>query len=354
MADWERKIDKTNAGVWRFRPLFLLPDFDGTPLSLGDGPPKYVELPTEDTAFGSIICQREDLNTHGSHKDRSLSVQVNAYRQEGVKALCISSSGNAAIAAAAACREAGIPLFAFMSPNTSPGKIAAVCERDAHVILSERAIGLTREMSSDLGIPNLRPSVDDRALEGYKALSFYLAETGRWKDIDSIFCYTTSGSTLCGIWRGFQWLVESGWEGQPPQLHAAQAGAITGVAERFGEKPAQSGRSVIGDLGTKRTRRLGELVRSIRASNGHAWAVSDAEILKAKDWLLDHGLSVCLESACAMAACFRAGKAQKVDRPLVLLTGLSTRDEGAQWPEERVHRIESKEDFLSQFGELLS
>ena len=353
MVDWRKNIDEREGGVWRFRPFFSLPDFEGTPLSLGDQTPNYVEVSVEGTPFTSLICQREDLNTHGSHKDRSLSVQVNAYRHESVKALCISSSGNAAIAAAAACAGADIPLFAFMSPDTSPGKIAAVCQRGAHVILSERAIGLSKELSSNLGIPNLRPSVDDRALEGYKALAFYLAETGRWKDVDSLFCYTTSGSTLCGIWRGFQWLAEQGWEGKAPALHAAQAGAITGIAERFGEKPAQAGRSVIGDLGTRRTRRLGELVRSIRASGGHGWAVSDSEILESKEWLGSHGLSVCLESACAMAACFRAGKAGKVQRPLVLLTGLSTRDEGAVWPEEQVFRMESQEDFLNHFGELL-
>jgi len=350
LKDWRDHIDQKESGVWRYAPLMEAPGVATSSLSLGDTAARYDSLSVQDSPFESLLCQREDLNPNGSHKDRSLAIQVNSYRAEGFRSLCISSSGNAAIAAAAACKAAQMTLFAFMSPQTRPGKIRAVLERGGHVILSSRAIGLAKSLAASHGLPNLRPSVDDRALEGYKSLAFYLAESGRNEQVDSIFCYTTSGSTLCGIWRGFQTLSEGGWKGPFPGLHAAQAGEITSIAERFGEKPAQKGRSVIGDLGTKRTRRLGELVRAIRASQGHAWALSDAEILQAKSWLEIRGIGACLESACSMAAALKAGERGVIKNPLVLLTGHVSRDDMGEIPEEEVKRIDTEEAFFEAYG----
>ena len=141
-------------------------------------------------------------------------------------------------------------VFACMSPDTARGKVEPVLELGAHVILSTRAIGLAKELVA-LGIPNLRPSVDDRALLGYESIAYFLAEKGPVESVDSI--YTTSGSTLAGIWQGWQRLVEQGWTERIPGLHAARGpNHFDCRALRRVDRPV--GRSVIGDLGEWRTK----------------------------------------------------------------------------------------------------
>ena len=226
MELWNKTKQAERDDVWRYRDMWPETSGVSTQLVLGDTVPRYESIPVGECALETLWVQREDHNPFGSHKDRSLAVQVALYREEGFRSVCISSSGNAAIAAAAACREAGMTVFACMSPDTARGKVEPVLELGAHVILSTRAIGLAKELVA-LGIPNLRPSVDDRALLGYESIAYFLAEKGPVESVDSIFCYTTSGSTLAGIWQGWQRLVEQGWTERIPGLHAAQAGQIT-------------------------------------------------------------------------------------------------------------------------------
>src|SRR5690349_19687251 len=48
----------------------------------------------------SLLFKREDLHPYGSHKGRSIPVMIDKYMEEGIKHFAISSSGNAALAAA--------------------------------------------------------------------------------------------------------------------------------------------------------------------------------------------------------------------------------------------------------------
>ena len=52
-----------------------------------------------------IYLKREDLHTYGSHKGRSIPVMIDHYLKEGSKNFAISSSGNAALAAALYVKE---------------------------------------------------------------------------------------------------------------------------------------------------------------------------------------------------------------------------------------------------------
>ena len=324
-------LDESRTDVWRYARLLEPAVAPEHRVELGEGRVPCRVLRAADLP-GALVVQREDLNPNGSHKDRSLAFQVSVYAARGVRTLAISSSGNAALSAAAACRVARLDLVAFVSPATPAPKIGLIARLGATVVTSERAIGLCKELCEAAAIPNIRPSVDDLALEGYKTLAFELVE--RALPCDSVFCYTTSGSTLTGMARGFEALRGLGWAERQPALHAAQAGAIASIAEAFGRGPVSqtAERSIIRDLGTRRTRRKGELVRAIRASAGSAWHVDDEAILLAREWLLDRGVHAGLESACATACALAAWRSGVVERPLVLLTGHYGHEAGVDAP----------------------
>lgn len=343
-------LDTATDSVWRYRRLFSPELVAVPPLNLGDSTPI---IHRARFCGVEVLLWREDLCPNGSHKDRSLAVQIAAYRQRGAKTVCLSSSGNAAIAAAAACRVAGIRLVAFVSNKMAVGKLMPLSRYGAHVVQSERAMSLCNEFCSAFAIPNLRPSVDDLALEGYKTLAFRAVELRL--NADALVSYTTSGSTLLGIFRGYDTLRNLGWAGRMPALVAAQAGVGAAFAEAFGHEPApDEHRSVIGDLGAKRSRRHGDVVRALRASGGGALWVADSAILAAREWLLDQGMNTSLESACAMAAAMRWIECGRSCSPVVLLTGHYGHDVSAEWipPQKNTWIANKLSDLPQNFAEM--
>ena len=291
-----------------------------------------------------LVLQREDRNPGGSHKDRSAAVQAALWAAKGCTRATISSSGNAAIALGRAGQAAGIEIIALASPQTSSGKLRRNAETGARLVLSERAISIGRELHKRWGIPSLRPSVDDHALVGYKALAFGFAE--REDTAEGVFCYSSSGSTLVGMARGFQQLREAGWSGHSPALHAAQTGRIQSIAEFFDEAVPFDDRSVVGDLGAKRTRRFGEIVRAIRESSGSAWGVSETELEQARTLLQERGIRACHESCCAVAAALKAGERGSLRRALVLVTGDAAHD-STDLPEPNAPRLDTLEEVAA-------
>ncbi len=345
-------VDPSEGGVWRYRGLLddlPWPESRAPRIDLGDGPAHWHRVQVEGVP---LWLQREDLNPHGSHKDRAAAVQVTVHALWNGRKLCISSSGNAAVATAAAARAARTPLVAFVHPRTPPAKLAALVDRGAHVVVSERAISLCRAFAARTGAVNLRASSDDAAVAGYRCLAGFQAESG--PEVDAVFAYATTGATLLGMWQGFERLRRAGWHGAPPALWAAQAGQCTALARAFGASvpPQRAERSIVGDLGARRSRRHGAVVRALRASGGGALAVGDAAIEAARQALLDVGVAVGLESACAAAAAVRAAREGTVRAPMVLVTGhwyaaLSPPPPGGM---RRAETIEELDDLVGAFG----
>ncbi|KXK27481.1 MAG: threonine synthase [candidate division WS6 bacterium OLB20] len=75
--------------------------------------PGDTTLTVLETNEGTIHLKNEHENPTGSFKDRSLAYQIGFHIRSGQERFVISSSGNAAIAAAAVCTAAGAELDIF-------------------------------------------------------------------------------------------------------------------------------------------------------------------------------------------------------------------------------------------------
>lgn len=312
-------LDSASPGVWRYASLLGVDVPHARRVALGEG---FTPLQRVTVGPGRALwLLRDDLGPNGSHKDRSLAVQVSAHAARGARTLVLSSSGNAAISAAAACRVAGLRLVALVSPLTPAGKVAVIARWGATVIRTPRAPALCRELSEALGAPDARPSVDDLALHGYRTLAYELEE--RHRGWDAVFVYATSGSTICGMAAGHAVLGARGVDAASPPLHAAQAGATARLARAFGHEPPESTpeRSIVRDLGARHSRRHGDVVRALRASGGSAWHATDAQILAARELLLDQGVHVGLETACSVACALLAMDAGATQLPVIVASG---------------------------------
>ena len=89
---------------------------DLTGLTLGEG-----NTPLQENAalaawagVSRLWLKREDVNPTGSHKDRGAVVQIAACIERGQQVAVISSSGNAALAAATYGRLGGVTVVALL------------------------------------------------------------------------------------------------------------------------------------------------------------------------------------------------------------------------------------------------
>src|ERR1035437_9812342 len=287
---------------------------DLTGLTLGEG---HTPL-QENTALAAwagvrrLWLKREDVNPTGSHKDRGAVVQIAACMERGQQVAVISSSGNAALAAATYGRLGGVSGAALLSPRTEPGRGVALRQAGARVVVTEKPINYGIRISRVRGWPDLRPSQSAEAVAGFRSLGEELAV--ELPQATAVFGYASSGAT-------FQALAEAfGEHGAQLPLHPVHAGLVNGISKEFG-RPGDGRRSLVGDLGVKVSDRAAVVAAMVRDSGGQAWWVGDDQIAPAGDALREQGYEVASECWAALAGLRVAASEAGVTSACLLLTG---------------------------------
>ncbi len=375
-------MDKNSKGIWKYADFyseFIKPE---NRLYLSDGNTRELEVERINklVAVEHLYFKREDENETGSLKGRSLAYQVSLAKQKNKKELVISTSGNAGIAAAAYCKMAGIKLYIFISPKTERAKIAKMQKYNPVIIESNRAIRLANYLAAKYKIENLRPSINDSSIEGFKSIAFEIFE--RLGEIDAIFTFVTSGSSFVGIGRAYRNLLERGKIKKVPRLYAVQSGDILSVAKEFfpaavsernkniccsnldnaphlreqGSKYPEGKKCIsssfqkeekelpqAGKLGIKNTRRKKEIIELIKFSGGSGIYVNENETKAAKVILEENGIYTSSEGCASFAAVIKTGKKNKFNEIVCILSG-KLRSRAGRIDESRIYKAESFSD----------
>ena len=328
---FQNKINKQRKGVWRYAEFydeFIKP---GNRLKLDDGNTPAPEgdigqCRLQELEYNHLYFKREDENECGSLKDRSLAYQVSLAKQNNKKELVISTSGNAGIAAAAYCRKARIKLYIFISPETEKAKIAEMQKYNPIIIKSKRAIRLANYLSAKYKIENLRPSVNNSSIEGFKSIAFEIFEN--LGEVDAIFTFVTSGSSFVGIGRAYQYLLENGEIKKMPKLYAVRSEDIFSVA---------------GKLGIKNTKRKKEILELIKLSRGNDIYINDCEILEAQKILEENKIYTSPEGCASFAGVIKVDKENKFNKAICILSG-KLREKINIIDENKIYKAENFED----------
>lgn len=317
------KINSNSKSIWRYADHY--PNMDEKlRLTLGEGWTREMEIPSiaESLGISSVFFKREDENPNGSHKDRGLAYQISKAKEKGEKRLLVSSSGNAAISAAAYCRAAGIELFVFVSSKIDKGKLAAIAKNEpAAIIISEKPLTFAEYASKKFNIRNIRSTADENSVFGYRSLGFEIFE--HLGELDSIFIAVSSGSTLLGIASAYRDLVNEKIVKKMPQLHFVQTSRIHPLAKHFDkdfkfEKEVLARAIVARDVPKEK-----EILDAVSASGGSGWIVQNEGILKASKILRENDVTTSYEGAAALAGIYKA-KAKDFDigqKVVCILTG---------------------------------
>lgn len=288
------------AGIWRHAALF---DDDGTPARralehgwmLGTEPTPLQDEPALAAELGlaRLRLKREDLNPGGSHKDRGVLYQVVRHRGEVPRTLVLSSSGNAAVSAAAACRLTGDRLVAFVAPGTDQGKRAQLLASDATVVETVKPINFARYAARVFGLPDLRGTRDPIASIGYRSLAGEIAAEAPSAEVVATF--SSSGISMDGIADGFERL------GLSPRLVAVQSGEAIGIVRTLQPGITSDPTSPAGRLGIRNPPHAAALAQRLVASGGGAVAVPGPEVERWMARLIEAGLDVAPEGGGVLA-----------------------------------------------------
>lgn len=284
-----------NKGIWQHE-IISRDIAEGYKLTLGEGNTPLQFLTIDGVSVG---FKREDLNPNRSFKDRSLAYQVAFYAQQGKKDFVISSSGNAATSAIAYCSLASANLTVFVSDDIPEYKwesIQSVIKKYSAdvkfnnskviVIKSKRSKSDAIKYALQNNAQNLRGSVDENAVVGFKTISYELST--QYPDADAIFTCCSSGTSTLGIYNGYLDLSNK----EIPKLNIVQTSKVYSIAKEFDTNFVGSNDSLANAVSDKVAHRKSQIINVINQTHGFGWVVDDGDLKRAKEILVQESIDI--------------------------------------------------------------
>lgn len=269
--------------------------------------------PEQAKAMGvsELYFKREDLHPYGSHKGRSIPVMIEHYAEKGDRDFAISSSGNAALAAALHIKRLNsdigysdnrCKLDVFVGNNINPRKLErlkSLADENIRVFAKERPLQALAQAANE-GARSLRQSVDDTALIGYESLAKELREI---EGIGAVFMGASSGTTAQALAQYF--LKEK----LPVQVHIVQTSSCHPIADAFGAFDIPEEKSVADAIVDRTAHRKNALVPLIKKTGGSGWLADNEQIEAAKELTEKYaGLNISSNSALSVAGAIQAAE----------------------------------------------
>ncbi|WP_367182617.1 pyridoxal-phosphate dependent enzyme [Thermococcus sp.] len=223
-----------------------------------------------------VFFKLDYLQPSGSFKDRGTWVTVSKLLDEGITEVVLDSSGNAALSFALYGLANGIRVHAFVSYDTSPGKLSLLQRLGAvvHYVEGDRMTVHERavEFSERSGITYVSHWLNPYFLEGTKTIAFEIYE--QLGVPDWVLAPTGSGTLLLGLWKGFSELKAMGKIEELPRLVAVQASGYESICERSAVK-----NTLAEGIAIPEPPRLEEMRRALRETGGLCVSVGEDETL---------------------------------------------------------------------------
>lgn len=249
--------------------------------------------------LSDLYLKREDLHPYGSHKGRSIPTMIDHYYKNGDRHFVISSSGNAALAAALHIQKLNdqknhaeiskkqdtghnsemINLDIFVGKNISDHKLqklrdlAANSAEHIKVVIKDRPLQSLMQATEE-GLRSLRQSVDDTALLGYESLAEELADI---EGAGAVFIGTSSGTTAQALAQYFL------HKKLPIQVHIVQTSSCHPLSDQFETYEGPNEKSIADAIVGITTPRSVPLIPLIKESGGRGWIANNEEIVAAQE-----------------------------------------------------------------------
>ena len=322
------------SNLWRYREVLPVENEDNI-VSLGEGWTPLFRAEKLAAALPvklNLFIKDEGQNPTQSFKARGMTVAISMAKELGVKKLAVPSAGNAAGALAAYAAKAGMEAFIFMPSDTPRANIVECQQTGAHVTLVDglitdcgKIIAERKEAEGWFDVSTLK---EPYRVEGKKTMGYELFEhfsqiqnpKFKIQNLPDVIMYPTGGGTgLIGMWKAFDEMEQMGWIGaKRPRMVSVQSETCSPIVRAFhaGERFAdefENAATVASGLRVPKA--IGDflILDAIRASNGTAVTVTDAELVAA---VREIGAATGIFAAPEGAACLPALR-KLIDQNLV-------------------------------------
>ncbi len=252
-------------------------------------------------------------------------------KEMGVEEILEDSSGNAGCSLAAYSAAAGIRCRVMVPADIPESKAVQIASYGA---ILERVSG-TRDDVANRALERSRETFyashnwQPFFLQGTKTFAYEVFEQMDPLP-DYIFYPIGNGSLLIGSYKGFEEMKAMRWLEKVPGLVGVQAVSHSPIYAEITGKRAETKtkKTLAGGIAIGEPARLRSVVEAIRATDGTAVVVNDAQIQAAQRWLARRGYLVEPTSAAALAGyhVWREANRDFGGRVLIPLTGLGLKD----------------------------
>lgn len=233
-----RGIPNRPSNLWRYQDVLPLSDPSALDLYPAGGTPLWLSHRfAPDLGHGSVYIKDERYGPTSSFKDRQAAVAVAAMNENGIREAVIASTGNAAVAYAAACARAGIKLWVFMTSLVPQEKLREAALFGAEVIRVSGNYDQTKQIAGQFAQrKNLlldRGASSVPARESMKTIAYEIVEQLGWRTPDWYIQAVSGGLGPLGVYQGFKEMYEMGLINKVPKLAIIQAEGCSPMVQAF-------------------------------------------------------------------------------------------------------------------------
>lgn len=352
-------------GVWRYSQGLPL-DESAEKVTLGEGGTPLVRSSTIGIEAGlkEVYFKNEGQNPTGSFKDRGMTVAVSSARQKGAKVLLCASTGNTSASLAAYAAKAKMKSAVLLpSGKVASGKLIQARVYGAKIVQVngdfDRALQLVLRVALRNPEFHLMNSLNPYRVEGQKTAAYEIYEQLGGNVPDYLVLPVGNAGNISAYWKGFAELRSWGISDKVPRMigvQAEHAAPIARMVESGSDKvlPWKEPNTVASAIRIGNPVSWKKAFRAIRESGGTAFAVSDREIVQARDELATgEGLFVEAASAAPAAA---LGRLRKTADPRSLIvciaTGTGLKDqESVRVSQGETPEFSSEEELLNALAD---
>lgn len=233
-----RGIPNRPQNLWRYQDILPLENPSALDLYPAGGTPLWLSHRfASDLGHDSVYIKDERYSPTSSFKDRQAAVAVAAMNENGIREAVIASTGNAAVAYAAACARAGIKLWVFMTSLVPQEKLREAALFGAEVIRVSGNYDQTKQIAAQFAQrKNLlldRGATSVPARESMKTIAYEIVEGLGWRSPDWYIQAVSGGMGPMGVYQGFKELFNMGLINKIPKLAIIQAEGCAPMVKAF-------------------------------------------------------------------------------------------------------------------------
>ncbi len=226
------------SNLWRYQDILPLADPSGLDLYPAGGTPLTLsQRLSRDLKLDNLYIKDERYGPTSSFKDRQAAVAVAAMSEGNIREAVIASTGNAAVAYAAACARAGIKLWVFMTSLVPQEKLREAALFGAEVIKVSGSYDQTKQIAAQFA--HRKHLLYDRgassipARESMKTIAYEIVEQLGWRAPEWYIQAVSGGLGPLGVYQGFREMFHMGLIDRIPKLAVIQAEGCAPMVQAF-------------------------------------------------------------------------------------------------------------------------